>query len=83
MHINKEKRSETPTALSEEQKKTYAYCLSYNNFNVNNIKLESYNTNTNTSGLFVTDKSGNKTATGTELYNTDLTDVLSTTEGQR
>lgn len=82
LHINKEKRSETPTALSEEQKKTYAGCLSYNNFNVNNIKLESYNNNTNTSGLFVTDKSGNKTATGTELYNTDLTDVLSTTEGQ-
>ena len=82
LHINKEKRSETPTALSEEQKKTYAGCLSYNNFNVDNIKLESYNTNTNTSGLFVTDKSGNKTATGTELYNTDLTDVLSTTEGQ-
>ena len=82
LHINTEKRSETPTALSEEQKKTYAGCLSYNNFNVNKIKLESYNTNTNTSGLFVTDKSGNKTATGTELYNTDLTDVLSTTEGQ-
>lgn len=82
LHINKEKRSETPTALSEDQKKTYAGCLSYNNFNVNNIKLESYNTNTNTSGLFVTDKSGNMTATGTELYNTDLTDVLSTTEGQ-
>lgn len=82
LHINKEKRSDTPTALSEDQKKTYAGCLSYNNFNVNNIKLESYNNNTNISGLFVTDKSGNKTATGTELYNTDLTDVLSTTEGQ-
>ena len=82
LHINKEKRSDTPTALSEEQKKTYAGCLSYNNFNVNNIKLERYTNNTNISGLFVTDKSGNKTATGTELYNTDLTDVLSTTEGQ-
>lgn len=82
LHINKEKKSETPTALLEEQKKTYAGCLSYNNFNVNNIKLERYNSNTNISGLFVTDKSGNKTATGTELYNTDLTDVLSTTEGQ-
>lgn len=82
LHINKEKRSETPTALSEDQKKTYAGCLSYNNFNVNNIKLESYNNNTNISGLFVTDKSGKKTATGTELYKTDLTDVLSTTEGQ-
>lgn len=82
LHINKENNDEKPTALSEDQKKTYAGCLSYNNFNVNNIKLESYTNNTNISGLFVTDKSGNKFATGTELYNTDLTYVLSTTEGQ-
>ncbi|MCM1113940.1 MAG: hypothetical protein NC397_00430 [Clostridium sp.] len=78
--INSNVTGSTPTALTDDQKATYAGCLTNGNFALTNIRYLSKSTN-NSPVRLATLADGTQIYDGIQLSQMDLTDIIGTTNG--